>query len=152
MTLFSYNFVAQWDLMSFHFYQTHLIGVDVMLLRSVLLHRGSKGFSRTGSWSAEYCTIAILTVYKQVFWYLNFANHRTKESFVSTANKPLVGTLMTIGDVTVSIAICRHRETGPDQLIWRCACIHFAQRIYLTNVQASGEERGSDVVPYADAS
>ena len=50
-------------------------------------------------------TIAILTVYKQFFWYLNFANHRTKESFVSTANKPLVGTLMTIGDATVSIAI-----------------------------------------------
>ena len=49
--------------------------------------------------------IAILTVYKQLFWYLNFANHRTKESFVSTANKPLVGTLMTIGDLTVSIAI-----------------------------------------------
>ena len=49
--------------------------------------------------------IAILTVYKKVFLYLNFANHRTKESFVSTANKPLVGILMTIGDVTVSIAI-----------------------------------------------
>ena len=46
--------------------------------------------------------IAILTVFKQV---LNFANHRTKESFVSTANKPLVGTLITIGGVTVSIAI-----------------------------------------------
>ena len=54
--------------------------------------------------------IAILTVYKQVFWYLNFAKHRTKESFVSTANKPLVGTLMTIGDVTVSIAIGHRRE------------------------------------------
>ena len=51
---------------------------------------------------AIYQHIAILTVYKQVFWYLNFANHRTKESFVSTANKPLVGTLMTIGDVTMS--------------------------------------------------
>ena len=49
--------------------------------------------------------IAILNVYKQVFWYLNFANHRTKGYFVSTANKPLVGTLMTIGDVTMSIAI-----------------------------------------------
>ena len=49
--------------------------------------------------------IAILTVYKQFFCYLNFANHRTKESFVSTANKPLVGTLMTIGDGTVNIAI-----------------------------------------------
>ena len=54
---------------------------------------------------AVFRLIAILTVYKQVFWCLNFANHRTKESFVSTANKPLVGTLMTIGDVTVSIAI-----------------------------------------------
>jgi len=32
-------------------------------------------------------------------------NHRTKEFFVSAANKPLVGTLMTIDDVTVSIAI-----------------------------------------------
>ena len=49
--------------------------------------------------------IAILTDYKQVFWYLNFANHKTKESFVSTANKALVGTLMTTGDVTASIAI-----------------------------------------------
>ena len=45
---------------------------------------------------ASFATIAILTVYKQVFRYLNFANHRTKECFVSTANKPLVGTLMTI--------------------------------------------------------
>ena len=27
--------------------------------------------------------IAIFTVYKQFFWYLNFANHRTKESFVA---------------------------------------------------------------------
>ena len=50
-------------------------------------------------------SIAILTVYKQVFWYLNFASRRTKEVFVLTANKHLVGTLMTIGDVTVSIAI-----------------------------------------------
>ena len=56
--------------------------------------------------------IAILTVYKQIFWYLNFANHRTKESFVSTANKPLVGTLMTIGDVTVSIAIIILKENS----------------------------------------
>ena len=44
-----------------------------------------------------------------------FANHRRKELFVSTANKPLVGTLMTIGDVTVNIAIpfcscTRHRS------------------------------------------
>ena len=51
--------------------------------------------------------IAILTVYKQLFWHLNFSNHRTKESFVTATNKPLVGTLMTIGDVTVSIAIAR---------------------------------------------
>ena len=50
-------------------------------------------------------SIAILTIYKQLFWYLNFANHRTKESFVTATNKPQVGTLMTIGDVTVSIAI-----------------------------------------------
>ena len=50
-------------------------------------------------------SIVILTVYKQVFWYLTFANHRTKESFALTANKPLVGTLMTIGGVMVSIAI-----------------------------------------------
>ena len=36
-----------------------------------------------------------------------FANHRTKESFVTATNKPLVGTLTTIGDVTVSIAIAK---------------------------------------------
>lgn len=60
--------------------------------------------------------IAIFTVYKQVFWYLNFANHRTKESFVSRANKPLVGTLMTIGDVTMSIAIHIVNESISNQL------------------------------------
>ena len=49
--------------------------------------------------------ILTLVVYKQVFWYLNFANHGRKESFVSTANEPLVGTLMTIGNLTISITI-----------------------------------------------
>ena len=48
------------------------------------------------------CRLAILTVYKQVFSNSNFANHGRKESFVSTGNEPLVGTLMTIGNVTVS--------------------------------------------------
>ena len=33
----------------------------------------------------------MLTVYKQVLIF--FANHKTKDSFVSTTNKPLVGTL-----------------------------------------------------------
>ena len=51
------------------------------------------------------CRLAILTVYKQVFSNLNFANNGRKESFVSTVNEPLVGTLSTIGNVTVSIAI-----------------------------------------------
>ena len=55
--------------------------------------------------------IAIFTVYKQVFWYLNFANHGRNESFVSTANKPQI--LMTIGDVTASIAIRRGRKGDP---------------------------------------
>ena len=65
--------------------------------------------------------IAILTVYKQFFWYLNFANHRTKESFVLTANKPLVSTLTTIGDVTVSIAIahsCKSSSIIIQSIIW----------------------------------
>ena len=47
------------------------------------------------------------TVYKQFFCYLNFANHITKESFVLAASRSLVGTLMTIGDVRVSIAIVK---------------------------------------------
>ena len=47
----------------------------------------------------------IFTVYKQVFWYLNFANNRRKESFVLTGYEPMVGTSMTIGDVMVSIMI-----------------------------------------------
>jgi len=34
-----------------------------------------------------------------------FCQPQSKRTFVSTANKPLVGTLMTIGDVMVSIAI-----------------------------------------------
>ena len=34
-----------------------------------------------------------------------FASHRTIACIVPTANKPLVGTLITIGDVTRNIAI-----------------------------------------------
>ena len=47
------------------------------------------------------------THYLQTTLYNNsiFPNHRTKDSFVLTANKLLLGTLMTIGDETVSIAI-----------------------------------------------
>ena len=36
---------------------------------------------------------------------VRLSSTRTKESFVLTASKPLVGTLMTIGDIRVSIAI-----------------------------------------------
>ena len=60
--------------------------------------------------------IAIFTVYKQVFLYLNFTNHRKKESLASTANKPLVGTVMTIGDVMVSITIGQTRSQGLSSL------------------------------------
>ena len=60
--------------------------------------------SKRQSWRGLPIAI-ILTVYEQFFRYLNFANHKTKESFVLIANESLVGTLMTIGDVTVSIAI-----------------------------------------------
>ena len=62
----------------------------------------------TAAETTKWPEIAILTVYKQLFWYLNFANHRTKESFVTATNKPLVATLMTIGDVAVSIAIASY--------------------------------------------
>ena len=50
------------------------------------------------SYSDTHCLQTTLLIFK-------FANRRTKESFVTATNKPLVGTLMTIGDVTVSIAI-----------------------------------------------
>ena len=50
------------------------------------------------TYSDTHCLQTNLLIFK-------FANHRTKESFVSTANNLLVGTLMTIDDVTVSIAI-----------------------------------------------
>ena len=49
--------------------------------------------------SDTHCLQTSLLIFK------SFANHRRKELFVSTANEPLVGTLMTIGDLTVSIAI-----------------------------------------------
>ena len=56
-------------------------------------------------WGSVYrfCEIKLVNPIKSTL--LPHANHRTKESFVSTTNKPLVDTLMTIGDVTVSIAI-----------------------------------------------
>ena len=77
-------------------------------------------------------SIAILTVCKQVFWYLNFANHRRKEFFVLTANRPLVGTLMTIGDVQVSIAILRHVTIFVDTFDFRFGLLYlqyFSQRV-----------------------
>ena len=49
--------------------------------------------------------IGDFTDYKKLFCCLNFANHRTKESVVSTANRSPVGTLKTTCDVTVSFAI-----------------------------------------------
>ena len=79
-------------------------------LETRLTRRMNTVWTRTVIWinnKSVRATIAIFTDYKKVFWYLHFASHRTKESFVSTENKPLVGTLMKIGDVTVSIAIVR---------------------------------------------
>ena len=48
----------------------------------------------------KHCTniVIFLLIFK-------FASHRTIACIVSTANKPLVGTLITIGDVTRNIAI-----------------------------------------------
>ena len=44
--------------------------------------------------SDTHCLQTSLLIFK------SFANHRRKELFVSTANEPLVGTLMTIGNIT----------------------------------------------------
>ena len=52
-----------------------------------------------------YLYLTIIHCLKTILFIYKFANHRTKEFFVSTANNPLVETLMTIGGVTVSIAI-----------------------------------------------
>ena len=50
--------------------------------------------------------IAKIFVYKHCFCYLNVENlNKTKELFVSPANSSLVGTLITIGDVTDILAI-----------------------------------------------
>ena len=48
----------------------------------------------------------MFTVYKHSFCYSNAPTIETKELFVSTANRLLVGTLISIGDVTQNIAIC----------------------------------------------
>ena len=49
--------------------------------------------------------IAIFTVYKHSFCYSNVPTMKTKELVVSTANRPLVGTLISKGDVTRNTAI-----------------------------------------------
>ena len=46
------------------------------------------------------------TVYKHSLYYSNVPTIETKELFASTANRLLVGTLISIGDVTQNIAIC----------------------------------------------
>ena len=53
-----------------------------------------------------------LTVCKQFFCDSKFVNQRTKGSFVWTEKRSLVGTLMIVGDGTVSIALnCRYGKT-----------------------------------------
>ena len=49
--------------------------------------------------------IAIFTIDVILLLIFKFASHRTIACIVSTANKPLVGTLITIGDVTRNTAI-----------------------------------------------
>ena len=56
--------------------------------------------------SDTHCLQTSLLIFK-------FCQPQNKESFVSTVNKPLVGTLMTIGDVTVSIAM-----VSPSVCVW----------------------------------
>ena len=53
-------------------------------------------------------TIGKISVYKHSFCYSNVPTTGTKELFVSTANRPLVGTLISIGDVSDIFAIQRY--------------------------------------------
>ena len=46
-----------------------------------------------------YVPLGMISVYKHSFCYSNVPTTGTKEPFVSAANKALVGTLITIGDV-----------------------------------------------------
>ena len=57
-------------------------------------------------WRRE--SLVMFTVYKH---YSNVPSMKTKEIFVSTANRPLVGT--SIGDVTRNIAILLHFSSSP---------------------------------------
>ena len=67
----------------------------------------SKQFSyRTFLYSDVSCLQTFLLIFK-------FASHWTIAYIVSTANKPLVGTLMTIGDVTRNIAIEQNTKVYP---------------------------------------
>ena len=51
--------------------------------------------------------IGKISVYKHSFCYSNVPTIRTKELFVSTANRPLVGTLTSMGDVSDIFAIIK---------------------------------------------
>ena len=60
----------------------------------------------------ENLDIAKIFVYKHCFCYFNVElKYETKELFVSPANSSLVGTLITIGDVTVILAITNLKGT-----------------------------------------
>ena len=52
-----------------------------------------------------FIPIAMFTVYQHSFCYSNVPTMKTEELFVSTANRTLVGTLISVGDVTRNIAI-----------------------------------------------
>ena len=59
--------------------------------------------------------IAMFLVYKHASLLIfKFSSHWTIACIVSTANKPLVGALMTIGDVTRNIAIRLALTRSPD--------------------------------------
>ena len=66
--------------------------------------KNTLSFGRNYSLSL-YLYLTMIHCLKTIVLIFKFANHRTKEFFISTANNPLVETLMTIGGVTVSIAI-----------------------------------------------
>ena len=69
------------------------------------------------------------------FLLFKFANHRNKRPFVLTANKVLVGTLMTIGDVNNIFAInISHVKLWPRfsytfYLVLKCAYSRFREQI-----------------------
>ena len=127
--------VYQWNILKFQNFGAARRSLEVLFISGLSVDEIPTathiiGPSETATWQdlkfRRGTSIAIFTVYKHPFCYSNVPTMKTKELFVSVANRPLVGTLISINDVTRNIAI-----PPPPPLTGPHHCIRFLSSEFL---------------------